>query len=116
MNYGHTIGHAMETVSDFQMEHGRAVAIGMVAAAKIANRMGMLDKGELIRLKNIIEKVGLPTAMPNLKIEDIIQAMKHDKKVSQDKIRFVLLKSIGSAFFTDEVSINFLEQVLSSHD
>ena len=115
LNYGHTIGHAMETVSGFQMEHGRAVAIGMVAAARIANKMGVLDEGEVIRLKSIIERAGLPTTMPSLKVEEVVQAMKHDKKVRQDKIRFVLLRSIGSVFITDEVSSDLVEQVLS-HD
>ncbi len=112
LNYGHTIGHAVESASDFQLQHGKAVAIGMTAAARISNRMGILDENEVVRLKNIIEKAGLPTEMPNLKIEDILQAMKHDKKVLQDKVRFVLLKSIGNAFITDEVSPSLVEEVL----
>ena len=113
LNYGHTIGHAIESVSDFKVEHGRAIAIGMLAAARISNQMGILDKNELIRLKGVIEKADLPTEMPNLKVEEIIQVMKHDKKVRQDKIRFVLLKSIGSVFITDEVSPSLVEEVLA---
>ncbi len=112
LNYGHTVGHAIESVSNFSIGHGRAVAIGMVAAARISNRMGRLDKDELSRLKDIIKKVGLPTEMPNLKVEDIIQRMRHDKKVLRDKVRFVLLKSIGSVFVTDEVNPSLVEQVL----
>jgi len=113
LNYGHTIGHAIESVSDFNLEHGRAVAIGMLAAARISNKMGILNKNELIRLKSVIEKAGLPTEMPDLAVEKIIQAMKHDKKVRQDKIRFVLLKSIGNVFITDEVSPSLVEEVLT---
>jgi len=116
LNYGHTIGHAIESVSDFQVEHGRAVAIGMLAAARISNKMGILDESELGRLKSVIEKAGLPTGMPNLKVEEIIQAMKHDKKVSRDKVRFVLLKSIGNVFITDEVSPSLVEQVLVGYE
>jgi len=112
LNYGHTIGHAIETISDFKVEHGKAIAIGMLAAARISNKMGILDKNDLGRLKNIIEKAGLPTEMPDLEIEKIIQAMKHDKKVLRGKIRFVLLKSIGSAFITDEVDVSLVEKVL----
>ena len=112
LNYGHTIGHAIETVSDFQLKHGQAVAIGMVAAARISSRMGILDESDVIRLTNIIKKAGLPTEMPDLNIKEIISAMKHDKKVQQDKIRFVLLKSIGDAFITDEVSPSLVEEVL----
>jgi len=113
LNYGHTIGHAIESVSDFHVGHGRAVAIGMLAAARISNVMGILDEGEIIKLKRVIERAGLPTEMPNLKMEDITQAVKHDKKVLRDKVRFILLKSIGSAFITDEVSPSLVEQVLT---
>jgi 3-dehydroquinate synthase len=116
LNYGHTIGHAIESVSDFKVGHGRAIAIGMLAAARISNKMGILDENESVRLKSVIEKAGLPTEMPNLKVEEIIQAMKHDKKVSKDRVRFVLLKSIGDAFITDEVSPRLVEQVLVSGD
>jgi len=112
LNYGHTIGHAIESASDFKVDHGRAIAIGMLAAARISNQMGILDESESMRLKSVIERAGLPTEMPNLKLEEIIQAMKHDKKVLKDKVRFVLLKSIGDAFITDEVSPHLVEQVL----
>ena len=112
LNYGHTIGHAIETISDFKVEHGKAIAIGMLAAARISNKMSILDKNDLGRLKGIIEKAGLPTEMPDLEIEKIIQTMKHDKKVLRGKIRFVLLKSIGSAFITDEVDVSLVEKGL----
>ncbi len=112
LNYGHTIGHAIESVSDFSLKHGRAVAIGMLAAAKISNRMGMLNEDEISRLKDIIEKAGLPTDMPELKVEEVVSAMRHDKKVLRDKVRFVLLKSIGDAFVSDEVNPALVKEVL----
>jgi 3-dehydroquinate synthase len=112
LNYGHTIGHAIESVTDFSMGHGSVVAIGMVAAATISNRMGMLDKNDLHRLKNVIVSTGLPTKLPNIKVEKIVQAMRHDKKVSQDRIRFILLKSLGSALVSDDVSPSLVEKVL----
>ena len=112
LNYGHTIGHAIESASDFKMEHGEAVAIGMLAAGRISNQMGILDQKELARLKRVIEKVDLPTEMPSLKSKKLIQAMEHDKKVLGGKIRFVLLKSIGTVFITDEVSPSLIEQAL----
>lgn len=116
LNYGHTIGHAIETVSGFQVEHGEAIAIGMVMAAKISNKMGILEGNEIVRLRNVIEKAGLPTDMPGLEVEKIIQAMKHDKKVLRGKVRFVLLKSIGDAFITDEVSPSLVEEVLADYE
>ncbi len=112
LNYGHTIGHAIESVSDFEVGHGRAVAMGMVAAGKISNKMGILDGSELTRLKKVIERADLPTEIPNLEAEKIMQAMKHDKKILRGKVRFILPKSIGNVFITEEVSLSLVEQVL----
>jgi len=112
LNYGHTIGHALETVSNFQLKHGQAVAIGMTAAARISNKMEMLDESDVIRLADVIKKAGLPVEMPDVDIKDVLQAMRHDKKVLQDRIRFVLLKSIGDAFISDKVTTSLLGEVL----
>ncbi|MCJ7763771.1 MAG: 3-dehydroquinate synthase [Dehalococcoidales bacterium] len=112
LNFGHTIGHALETVSDFGVEHGQAVAMGMVAAASIARRMGILEDSELARLRSVIEGAGLPVEMPRLDIERVIQAMKHDKKIVGGKVRFVLPRAIGDVFVTDEVSLSLVEEVL----
>ena len=112
LNYGHTIGHAVESVSDFKVQHGEAVAIGMLAAARISNKLGILDKNEVGRLKEVIARAGLPTQIPTLQFEKMIQAMKHDKKIMQGKIRFVLPKTIGEVLITEEVSPSIVEQVL----
>jgi len=112
LNYGHTVGHAIESVSDFKVEHGKAVALGILAAARISNRLGLLDKNELTRLRGIIEKAGLPTELPNLEVAKIIQAIKHDKKILRGKLRFILPKALGSVFITDEVSLSLVEEVL----
>jgi len=112
LNYGHTVGHAIESVSDFKVKHGEAVAIGMLIAARISNKLGILDKNEVIRLKSIIDRAGLPTEIPNLQLEGLLKAMKHDKKILQGKIRFVLPKAIGNVFITDEVSSSLIEKAL----
>ena len=112
LNFGHTIGHAIESISDFKVEHGQAVAIGMLAAAGIASKMGIFDRSELLRLKEVIGRAGLPTELPAFDAEDIIQFMKHDKKIIRGKIRFVLPRSIGEVFITDEVSPSLVKQVL----
>ena len=116
LNYGHTIGHAIESVSGFSVGHGHAVAIGMLAAARISNKMGMLDENEVVRLKKVIMQAGLPTKMPDFKIEEVMQAMEHDKKIRQKKVRFILLKSIGNVFITDEVNLSLVEQVLANDE
>ena len=113
LNYGHTVGHAIETASDFKVDHGEAVAIGMLAAARVSNQMGILNQNELARLEGLIKKAGLPTKVQNLKVETLIQAMKHDKKVVKGKVRFILPKSLGKVFITDEVSLSLVEQILA---
>ncbi|MFC1961808.1 3-dehydroquinate synthase [Chloroflexota bacterium] len=113
LNYGHTIGHAIETVSDFRISHGHAVALGMVAAARISCRLGMLTENEVSRLQRLIESAGLPATMPELSTAAMIETMQHDKKVKDDKTRFVLLKGIGNAVVTDNVNPALLAEVLS---
>jgi len=112
LNYGHTIGHGIESASDFKVAHGEAVALGMLAAGRIAAKLGIFDRNELARLKNIIERAGLPTKIVALEARRIIQAMKHDKKILKGKIRFILPRSIGKVFITDEVSPSLVEETL----
>jgi 3-dehydroquinate synthase len=114
LNYGHTVGHAIESVSDFKVSHGEAVAIGMLAAARISCEMGILAPGELVRLESLIKKVGLPAKAPNLDLEILISAMEHDKKVRQGKVRFILPRSLGEVFITDDVNLSLVKQVLAN--
>ncbi|MDD4875676.1 MAG: 3-dehydroquinate synthase [Dehalococcoidales bacterium] len=112
LNYGHTIGHGIEAVSEFKVQHGEAVAIGMIAAGKISHKMGILDKNELIRLESVIKQAGLPTKVPDLDAGKIIDAIKHDKKILKCKVRFILPKSIGSVFITEEVNLSLIREAL----
>jgi 3-dehydroquinate synthase len=114
LNYGHTVGHAVESASDFRVSHGEAVPIGMLAAARISCEMGILAPGELVRLESLIEKAGLPTKAPNLDLERLVSAMKHDKKVSQGKLRFVLPRSLGEVFITDDVNLSLVKQIMAN--
>ena len=116
LNCGHTVGHAIEAVSELKVWHGEAVAIGMLAEARISNKLGVFDKDELLRLENVIGRAGLPTKIPDLDVEKMIQAMKHDKKILQGRVRFVLPKSIGDVFITDEVSPSLVEEVLAERN
>jgi len=112
LNYGHTIGHAIEAVSDFNMVHGQAVAIGMLVAARISNRMGLLESSEVDRLKALVERAGLPTQVPDLNTEDLLRSMQHDKKIVGSRIKFVLPRAIGEVFVTEDVDLSLVEQVL----
>jgi 3-dehydroquinate synthase len=113
LNCGHTVGHAIESVSDLKVWHGEAVAIGMLVEARISNMLGRLDQKEVSRLKSLIARVGLPTEILDLGVEKLAQAMKHDKKVLRGKLRFALPESIGSVFITDEVSPSLIEETLA---
>jgi len=112
LNYGHTIGHAIESAAGFKVGHGEAVAIGMLVAARISNRLGILDINEITRLKNLINRANLTAETPNLELDKIIQAVRHDKKILEGRVRFVLPRAIGDVFITDEVSPSLVGEVL----
>ena len=112
LNYGHTVGHALESVSDFKVRHGEAVALGMLAAGRISNKLGILHGDELDRIEKVIQRAGLPTKVPNLEVKRLVQAMEFDKKMVRGKVKFILLRSLGSAFISNEVIPTLIEQVL----
>ncbi|MEH2392086.1 MAG: 3-dehydroquinate synthase [Nostoc sp.] len=114
LNYGHTIGHAVESLTGYRLvNHGEAVAIGMVAAGQIAVDLGLWQKKDTERQNALIQKTGLPTQLPSgLDIEEIIQTLQLDKKVKAGKVRFVLPTEIGVVTVTDEVPSDIIRQVL----
>ncbi|MEH2143674.1 3-dehydroquinate synthase [Nostoc sp.] len=114
LNYGHTIGHAVESLTGYRLvNHGEAVAIGMVAAGQIAVDLGLWQKEDTERQNALIQKTGLPTQLPTgVDIEEIIQALQLDKKVKAGKVRFVLPTEIGVVTVTDEVPSDIIRQVL----
>jgi 3-dehydroquinate synthase len=112
LNYGHTVGHAIETVSDLKIKHGNAVAVGMVAAGRISEKMGLLPHQETVRIESLILNTGLPVNIPGLEVSKILDAMEHDKKKYNGKVRFILLKTIGDALISDDVNMDLVEQTL----
>lgn len=114
LNYGHTIGHAVESLTGYTLvNHGEAVGIGMVAAGKIAVELGMWKQEETQRQDTLIQKANLPTQLPSgLDIEAIIEALQVDKKVKAGKVRFVLPTEIGVVTVTDEVPTETIRKVL----
>jgi len=113
LNYGHTVGHAIESVSELKIWHGEAVAIGMLVEARISHKLGVMAQGEISRLRGLISGAGLPTEVPQLERDRLVQAMKHDKKVLQGKLRCVVPPSIGTVFSTDEVSPSLVDEALA---
>lgn len=114
LNYGHTIGHAVESLTGYKVvNHGEAVAIGMVAAGQIAVELGMWEAGATQRQQALIEKTGLPIKLPpGMDIEAIVAALQTDKKVEAGKVRFVLPTAIGAVKVTDQVPSEVIREVL----
>ena len=95
LNFGHTVGHALEAATGYRkFTHGEAVAIGMVTAARISYQMGLCGEELPQRLQRVVERIGLPTALP-VEAKDIIEAMGYDKKLRESLIYFVLTKDFG---------------------
>ena len=96
LNLGHTIGHAVELVSGFTIRHGEAVSIGMVAEARLAERLSLADKGLSDTLARTLTGLGLPVEIPeSLPRDEIIRAMRVDKKKAGGVVRFALPVKIG---------------------
>ncbi len=97
LNFGHTIGHAIETLSGFRLAHGEAVSIGMAAEARIAARAGILAAGAAERIARLCDGAGLPTAVPPaFSPSAIIEVARHDKKNRQGRIAYALPGRIGA--------------------
>lgn len=102
LNFGHTIGHAVESVSGFELLHGEAVAIGIVGAELIAQRLGLGSNERLDRIKAVLAKLGVPQEIPpGLAKSDLTNTMKCDKKAVGQRPKFVLLEDIGAALCQD---------------
>jgi 3-dehydroquinate synthase len=116
LNYGHTIGHAIETVTGYKKYlHGEAVAMGMVAAAGLSVKMGVLGRQEEVRIKELIEMYRLPVKIPgDLNVTDMISAMAFDKKAKAGKLSFVLPESIGTVRIEEDVDKKLINEVLNS--
>lgn len=114
LNYGHTIGHAIESALNFKITHGEAIAVGMNYAAKLSAKLGFLHEGSVIRQNNLLEFIGLPHKISHhrLKPKKILEFIQYDKKIIDGKINFVLLNSIGDAFVSDKISLEDIKKIL----
>lgn len=113
LNYGHTLGHALETLSGFDVTHGEGVALGMTAAARISEKMGYLQKAAAQRIESLVARAGLPVKIPaSLDTQTIIAQLKMDKKKKGDVIHFVLLKKIGMPFINGHIEHRTLAAVI----
>jgi 3-dehydroquinate synthase len=113
LNFGHTIGHALESLTSYRvLRHGEAVAIGMVAAARLACALGLFSASQAERVERLLSSLRLPTRIPRLPVDTVLSAIRLDKKAVGGAPRFVLPVSIGRMDLVSEVSPTTLRKTL----
>ncbi len=113
LNLGHTFGHAIEAGLGFgTWLHGEAVAAGMVLAAHASRELGHMAEADVQRVEQLLARAGLPVKAPQFSFDRWLELMGHDKKVEDGRLRFILLKRIGSAYLDDRIPRAVLERVL----
>ena len=115
LNYGHTIGHAIEAVTGYtDYLHGEAVAVGMHAAARIAEGIGLLAPEQVVRQQALLRALGLPERAPGLDLEPVLEATRSDKKVRAGTISWVLLERLGQATVRRDVPDEAVQRAASA--
>lgn len=116
LNLGHTIGHALESVTGYaRYLHGEAVAAGIAVAAAVAEQIGILHRATAERILNLLKSFHLPIHVEGARTQDIIAALAHDKKVQDGGARFVLPKDIGEVVVSSAISQEELRRALKAH-
>jgi 3-dehydroquinate synthase len=102
LNFGHTIGHAVELCSGFRLLHGEAIAIGMVYESALAERLGIAEAGTASRIRQVVSAAGLPHERPStISVDDILEAARGDKKARGGKVEYALPTAVGSMAASD---------------
>ncbi len=115
LNLGHTFGHAIEAGLGFGVWlHGEAVAAGMVMAAELSARLGMLRGEDVARVRRILSRAGLPVEGPKLGSERYIELMRHDKKVEDGRLRLILLQAVGQGVIHDAAPLAEIAAAIDS--
>ena len=104
LNFGHTIGHAIEKAKNFELLHGECVALGCVAAAFISFKRGKLSTEEYYEIRDMFVPFKLPISIDNIDPEEIIRLTRSDKKAMDNGIKFILLKRVGKAYIDTSVT------------
>jgi 3-dehydroquinate synthase len=115
LNYGHTIGHALEASTGYtRYAHGEAVALGMVAEARLARRLGIADDETTARQQRMLETLGLPVRAPSIDVEPVVSAMARDKKAKDGRVPFVLAPRIGAFRIVYDVPTTEIRAAIAS--
>ena len=114
LNLGHTFGHAIEQVSGYRLRHGEAVAVGTVAAARMAVALNRCDAETAGRIESCLDRLGLPTTVSGLDLDEVHAMMFQDKKRSGKMLRFIIPQTIGDAVIIDDPGARFVREALAS--
>lgn len=114
LNFGHTIGHALEKHFDFKYSHGECVALGSVAAAYISNKRSLISDEEFYEIRDMFVPFKLPISLDEFSMEDVCKNIGHDKKNTDTGLKFILLKKIGKAVIVNDVSEDEIRSALGS--
>lgn len=113
LNFGHTIGHGIESASHFDISHGEAVAVGMIIESYISEKLGYLDSASRERLYNLLDYFGLSQFPRGIKRKSVIEFIKNDKKKLENKMKLSLPTKIGSAIIASEITIEYINSAIS---
>jgi 3-dehydroquinate synthetase len=113
LNLGHTFGHAIELVSNFKVRHGEGVALGLIAAARMAAALEECEPALVTRITTLLERIGLPTRLSGYDPADIAAAMRHDKKRAGSTLRFVIPRRIGEVTTIDDPGPDIVKLALA---
>jgi 3-dehydroquinate synthase len=113
LNLGHTIGHGLEAASKFDLLHGEAIAIGTVAEARVAERIGLARLGVAERIERVIERVDLPISFTDLDIDEIVTLMRSDKKKQGGRLKYALPRDIADVVIGVDVQDDVVREVLT---
>jgi 3-dehydroquinate synthase len=114
LNLGHTFAHAIERVSNYQLRHGEAVSIGLVAAARLSGEIAGLDSDKVSQICQIVDEIGLPTNLNGIAPDDVWEAMQTDKKWRDGRSHFIVLEDIGKPAIVQGVPRETVISVLQS--
>jgi 3-dehydroquinate synthase len=116
LNLGHTFGHAIENAAGYgEWLHGEAVGAGLLLAADLSHRLGYLDRTDVTRVRDLLQRAGLPTQAPAIGAARAFDLMGMDKKVQQGRIRLVLLRQLGEGVVTGDYPADALQATLRDH-
>lgn len=113
LNFGHTLGHAIEKLKNFELYHGECVVLGMVAALEISRTRQLISDAEYEDAINTFKAYNFPLTVDGISVEDVIKVSKNDKKMDAGKIKFILLDRIGNAYIDKTVTDDEMRAALS---